>query len=346
MSSMGHEFSWREADQIFRKLNADPYKVLSVSENSSLAEIKSQYYRLCRELHPDTVNSTEDAPRSLGLGLIALLGDNQLCGVESRRRVATDDALAHRRRLVQHALEGDRVVRKYMTQSSCTSRDDPTTTMPGALLSREEQKDLILKQGGRVLKFKTRDSEFYYRYYFPQPNKLKWRELVDGLRVLYGVASEDVYIVYKDEAGSKINVTDDGGLKIMFEENSDNDVIRVEVITDGSSAHGPPSNPSGLQQQPPSIAGAPTVIMPMPPVGFPGMSPSRADSRLSNITHQPPPPMMNAGGSQAPGPVPMAMPQHVAGGPVHNSNQAYGHVANESNATLPPPRPQKPLDEL
>ncbi|KAI8321658.1 hypothetical protein GQ54DRAFT_261371 [Martensiomyces pterosporus] len=218
------------------------------------------------------------------------------------------------------------------------------------LLSREEQRELILKLGGRILKFTNNGGELYFRYYFPHPDQLTWRQLVDGLRLLFGIASQDLYITYKDDTGSRINVTDDGGLKIMFEETRDSDTIHIEVVADGRAGLSMSS-----EQQPPSIDAAPTISMPMPSVGFPGMPPSRADSVLSEGSIQssqpmPPqqqPPIMNTASSQHPGPVPMAMQQHLnTGGPVRNSGQTYGRVSNDSNLTLPPPRPQKPLDEL
>ncbi|KAJ1732796.1 hypothetical protein LPJ61_001886 [Coemansia biformis] len=56
-------------------------------------------------------------PHGVGLGLIALLGDSQLCGVESRRRVATDAALADARPATQQALAGDCVVGRYNSPS-------------------------------------------------------------------------------------------------------------------------------------------------------------------------------------------------------------------------------------
>lgn len=40
------------------------YEVLQIPHNSSLKEIKSQYYKLCKLLHPDTKNTTEDLNES------------------------------------------------------------------------------------------------------------------------------------------------------------------------------------------------------------------------------------------------------------------------------------------
>ncbi|KAJ2083059.1 hypothetical protein H4R24_001098 [Coemansia sp. RSA 988] len=46
--------SWSEAERIVARLNNDAYKTLGVNEHSSFDEIKQQYYRVCRQLHPDT----------------------------------------------------------------------------------------------------------------------------------------------------------------------------------------------------------------------------------------------------------------------------------------------------
>ncbi|KAJ1723137.1 mdj1 protein precursor [Coemansia erecta] len=57
-------------------------------------------------------------PDGAGLGLIALLDDSQLCGVESRKRVATDPELPAMRSAAQRALERDRIVRRYYMTST------------------------------------------------------------------------------------------------------------------------------------------------------------------------------------------------------------------------------------
>ncbi|KAJ2717114.1 hypothetical protein H4R19_000199 [Coemansia spiralis] len=53
-------------------------------------------------------------PHGAGLGLLALLRDSQLCGLESRYRIATDPALADARPAARRALAQDRVVAKYI----------------------------------------------------------------------------------------------------------------------------------------------------------------------------------------------------------------------------------------
>ncbi|KAJ2614054.1 hypothetical protein H4S08_001890 [Coemansia sp. RSA 1365] len=53
-------------------------------------------------------------PHGSGLGLVALLDENQLCGIYSRRRAATDETLSKSRPAAQKALANDRIVRKYM----------------------------------------------------------------------------------------------------------------------------------------------------------------------------------------------------------------------------------------
>ncbi|KAJ1804463.1 hypothetical protein LPJ56_006727, partial [Coemansia sp. RSA 2599] len=60
-------------------------------------------------------------PHGSGLGLIALLGDDQLCGVGSRSRAAMDPALPAVRMAAQKALERDRIVRKYYAPTRCSA---------------------------------------------------------------------------------------------------------------------------------------------------------------------------------------------------------------------------------
>ncbi|KAI8321657.1 hypothetical protein GQ54DRAFT_175428 [Martensiomyces pterosporus] len=81
-----HAYGWREAEQIFLRLDADPYMVLGVSESSSKTEVKSQYYRLCRELHPDTLSSGKEAPRTLGISD----AEWQEMGTSDRRTALSD----------------------------------------------------------------------------------------------------------------------------------------------------------------------------------------------------------------------------------------------------------------
>ncbi|KAJ2803997.1 DnaJ sub A member 3, mitochondrial [Coemansia guatemalensis] len=57
--------SWNEAERIIARLNSDAYKVLGVDERSSFDEIKQQYYRVCRQLHPDTQTSHQTQAPSL-----------------------------------------------------------------------------------------------------------------------------------------------------------------------------------------------------------------------------------------------------------------------------------------
>ncbi|KAJ2485582.1 hypothetical protein IWW37_005903 [Coemansia sp. RSA 2050] len=200
---------------------------------------------------------------------------------------------------------------------------------------REEQRVRVLKQGGRVLKFTINGGKLYFRYYFPHPHLLTWNKLTNGLRVLYSVASPGIYIRYIDTEGSKITVSDDGGLKIMFDEMKDTDVIRIEVLTEDDSGNMPRQDNS----MPPSVPAAPTMAMPMPmpPSGFPGMD-TRPGSALSNHTaavgqmhHQP-------------GPVPQNIQQPFGNAGPMNVPQGYGRMTNASMSTLPPPNPQDPLD--
>ncbi|KAJ1798305.1 hypothetical protein LPJ59_002582 [Coemansia sp. RSA 2399] len=51
--------SWTEAHRVFAKLGDNAYRILGVESTSSAAEIKQHYYKLCRELHPDTSANTK-----------------------------------------------------------------------------------------------------------------------------------------------------------------------------------------------------------------------------------------------------------------------------------------------
>ncbi|KAJ2158803.1 hypothetical protein GGF46_003494 [Coemansia sp. RSA 552] len=193
---------------------------------------------------------------------------------------------------------------------------------------RAEQRRRILGTGGRVLKFTNNGGKLYFRYYFPHPETLTWNKLTSGLRVLFSIRSTDLYIRYTDVDGSKITVNDNNGLRIMFDETKCDDVVRIEVV---SSEQGPMDGPLS---SPSDAASHMTMPMPMPQSGFPGMEPSRPASVLSTA---------NAHGNVNPGPVPHhAQPPPPSAGPVHSGTQSYG--LNASMATLPPPRPQQPLD--
>ncbi|KAJ2662076.1 hypothetical protein IW148_003124 [Coemansia sp. RSA 1199] len=189
---------------------------------------------------------------------------------------------------------------------------------------REEQRARILKSGGRVLKFTNNGGKLYFRYYFPHPETLTWNKLVSGLRVLFSIASTDLYIRYTDIDGSRITVNDNNGLQIMFDETKTSDVIRIEVVTEDSM------EPLSSASSGPHV----TMPMPMPPSGFPGMEMSRPGSAQSSHTTAMRPNMA--------GPVLQQMP--VSAGPLHSGSQGYGRVNNNSISTLPPPNPQEPLD--
>ncbi|KAJ2356437.1 hypothetical protein IWW50_003186 [Coemansia erecta] len=199
---------------------------------------------------------------------------------------------------------------------------------------REEQRARILEMGGRVLKFTNNGGKLYFRYYFPNPETLTWNRMVSGLRVLFSIASTDLYIRYTDFDGTRITVNDNNGLQIMFDETKTSDVIRIEVIHEETSAEQPLSTPSSSDQHITM-----PMPMPMPPSGFPGMEMSRPGSAQSNNTAGAMRPNVNAG------PVPQQMQQPIGAGPVHSSgSQGYGRVNNGSLATLAPPNPQQPLD--
>ncbi|KAJ2645093.1 hypothetical protein GGF44_000158 [Coemansia sp. RSA 1694] len=57
-------------------------------------------------------------PNGAGLGLIALLDDNQLCGVHARASIADDPEIARQRAATRRALASDKVVSRYIALSS------------------------------------------------------------------------------------------------------------------------------------------------------------------------------------------------------------------------------------
>ncbi|KAJ2356436.1 mdj1 protein precursor [Coemansia sp. RSA 2618] len=59
--------SWHEAERLISKLKVDAYTTLGVSEASPASEIKQKYYKICRQLHPDTQAAHQDCvPPLLG----------------------------------------------------------------------------------------------------------------------------------------------------------------------------------------------------------------------------------------------------------------------------------------
>ncbi|KAJ1732797.1 hypothetical protein LPJ61_001887 [Coemansia biformis] len=204
---------------------------------------------------------------------------------------------------------------------------------------RAAQRARVLAAGGRVLKFTNNGGELYFRYYFPQPEKLTWTKLVNGLRVLFSISHSDLYIRYADPDGAKITVSDNNGLQIMFEDTKASDVIRIEVIepkSAGVNADESRTPPEGSQ---------PSMQMPMPVFdqqsGFPGVDITRPHSVVSSRVNTGQLPQMPQ--SQTPGPIPHAPQQPINAGPIHSGSQIYDRM-NTSTTTLPPPRPQKPLD--
>ncbi|KAJ2844293.1 hypothetical protein J3B02_005008 [Coemansia erecta] len=99
--------------------------------------------RLHRAQHGHAEMTEEDAamrageyhriwPHGSGLGLIALLTDEQLCGVDSRSRAAMDPALPAVRMAAQRALERDRIVRKYYAPTHFPSAISAPTSRAGS----------------------------------------------------------------------------------------------------------------------------------------------------------------------------------------------------------------------
>lgn len=223
---------------------------------------------------------------------------------------------------------------------------------------REQQKARILKQGGKVLKFTNNGGQLYFRYYFPDPvATLTWKKLISGLRVLYSIPSSDVFIRYIDTDGSKITVSDDGGLRIMFDETKSSDVIRIEVVrvdkgtgttslNNSGNLHSgnTPNGTGGINSAGTNGAnGKPlkmTMPMPMHPSGFPGVDASRP---VSSMSHANPPTGQQPTRPHAPGP--MSQPAPNTYGPNYNNSNGHGYgTLNTSLSTLPPPKPQEPLD--
>ncbi|KAJ2863851.1 hypothetical protein GGI22_001859 [Coemansia erecta] len=69
---------------------------------------------------PADVEFTSLWPHGSGLGLVALLSDNQLCGLRSRQQVADDPAVARSRGAARRALANDRIVGKYLLDQPST----------------------------------------------------------------------------------------------------------------------------------------------------------------------------------------------------------------------------------
>ncbi|KAJ1836046.1 hypothetical protein LPJ70_006166, partial [Coemansia sp. RSA 2708] len=57
--------SWHDAERLVSRFKADAYTTLGVSEKSPASEIKQQYYRICRQLHPDTQTAHQEQAPSL-----------------------------------------------------------------------------------------------------------------------------------------------------------------------------------------------------------------------------------------------------------------------------------------
>ncbi|KAJ2701361.1 mdj1 protein precursor [Coemansia sp. IMI 203386] len=98
-----------EAHRILSRLKIDVYKTLGVDKSSTAAEIKTKYYQLCRQLHPDTLDHTIDAktkvPACLGISEMQWLA----LDAEAKRKALREQFVA-----VQDAYEvlSDAALRK------------------------------------------------------------------------------------------------------------------------------------------------------------------------------------------------------------------------------------------
>ncbi|OLY80017.1 hypothetical protein AYI68_g655 [Smittium mucronatum] len=80
-----------------------------------------------------------------------------------------------------------------------------------------------------VIKFIYKGPE-YYRYYWDDTEKLKWKTLIDGVRLLFGITSDKVTLVYKDDDGENVLVTNQFDLTFMISSAKLLPSIKVRVI--------------------------------------------------------------------------------------------------------------------
>ncbi|PVU95219.1 hypothetical protein BB561_001942 [Smittium simulii] len=80
-----------------------------------------------------------------------------------------------------------------------------------------------------VIKFIYKGPE-YYRYYWENRSTIAWGQLVDGLRLLYGIAEEVLTLVYKDSEGENVLVTNQHDLKFMLNMSDKATSLKVMVM--------------------------------------------------------------------------------------------------------------------
>ncbi|KAI9504487.1 DnaJ domain-containing protein [Coemansia spiralis] len=78
--------SWHDASHMFSRLRGNAYQTLGVEADCTADEIKAKYYKLCRQLHPDTCSADRSRPSVLDIGD----AEWQRMGAEERRRVMHD----------------------------------------------------------------------------------------------------------------------------------------------------------------------------------------------------------------------------------------------------------------
>ncbi|PVU87833.1 hypothetical protein BB559_004927 [Furculomyces boomerangus] len=80
-----------------------------------------------------------------------------------------------------------------------------------------------------VIKFVYKGPESY-RYYWNNSEILTWNKMTDGLRVLFGISDENLALVYKDNDGENVMVTNQFDLTHMLTTNLEHKFIKVLVL--------------------------------------------------------------------------------------------------------------------
>ncbi|OMJ25863.1 hypothetical protein AYI70_g609 [Smittium culicis] len=79
-----------------------------------------------------------------------------------------------------------------------------------------------------IIKFIYKGPE-YYRYYWENYEKIKWKSLIDGVRLLFGITSDKVTLVYKDLESENILITNQFDLDFILS-NPARDVPYLKVL--------------------------------------------------------------------------------------------------------------------
>ncbi|KAJ1912551.1 hypothetical protein H4219_005554 [Mycoemilia scoparia] len=159
------------------------------------------------------------------------------------------------------------------------------------------------------------NSDIYFRYYIAEPNNLTWAQVRDAARVLFGIASDNIRVVYKD-CDDELLVSNDSGLHQMLISNRHKKSIKIRIMTieELNSIDGVPQASIGLN------------------VG----------STAASVVHQSGPPS-TSGRSNAPTSMPIPGPgsvhssSHGGGSSNGGSGQASGNMGPNGSQNNPPP---------